>query len=242
MLIRPYKKGLPITCITQTRCAFDEVEVGSEAQFKDVEIDLAEKLIDQLSVAEFDASVQGRVPGSRKAAVEQKVVSGDPRRGGGSEGRSSICSRRRAARRGRGEGSASVKLPPKKVEPPAEVKESKKKKSAADPRRLADRDGPRPRAARKRRKPDGTELATRSRCELIPRSPLPSLRPSPVALRRTTRSPTDPTPVPTNDGGTVPPDGAAVPKPGRRRRPGRSAEPTECSSRSAGARSTRPAR
>ncbi len=136
VLIRPYKKGLLLNYVyyaNEVR-AFDEVEVGSEAQFKDVEIDLAEKLIDQLSVGEFDASkfkdeYQDRV----KAAVEQKVA-GQEIHVAEEAPKAQIIDLFEALKRSLAaaeeKAPASVKPPPKKVEPPAEVKETKKKKSA----------------------------------------------------------------------------------------------------------------
>jgi DNA end-binding protein Ku len=55
--------------------AFDDVGVGSVSAFKDIELDLADKLIEQLSTAEFKADkyrdeYQDRV----RNAVDQKVA------------------------------------------------------------------------------------------------------------------------------------------------------------------------
>jgi len=77
VLIRPYKKGLVLQYIfyaTEVR-SFDEIGSGSETAFKDIELDLADKLIAQLSTPEFRAEkysdeYQDRV----RAAVDQKVA------------------------------------------------------------------------------------------------------------------------------------------------------------------------
>jgi DNA end-binding protein Ku len=138
VLIRPYKaKGLILHYVyyaNEVR-SFDEVETGADATFKDVEIDLAEKLIDQLSVAEFDASkfkdeYQDRV----KAAVEQKVA-GQEIHVAEEAPKAQIIDLFEALKRSLAaaeeKAPASVKPPPKKVEPPAEVKEGGKKKKSA---------------------------------------------------------------------------------------------------------------
>ena len=137
VLLRPYRqKGLILHYVyyaNEVR-SFDEVEVGSDATFKDVEIELAEKLIEQLSVAEFDASkfkdeYQDRV----KSAVEQKVA-GQEIHVAEEAPKAQIIDLFEALKRSLAaaeeKAPASVKPPPKKVEPPAEVKETKKKKSA----------------------------------------------------------------------------------------------------------------
>jgi DNA end-binding protein Ku len=77
VLIRPYRsKGLILHYIYYSNevRSFDEVEVGSQAAFKPVELELADKLIDQLSKPafepkEFKDEYQERV----KSAVEQKI-------------------------------------------------------------------------------------------------------------------------------------------------------------------------
>jgi DNA end-binding protein Ku len=76
VLVRPYKKGLILHYVfyaDEVR-SFDEVERGGESTFKDIEVQLAEKLIEQLQQPEFDVSkykdaYQDRVRG----AIEQKV-------------------------------------------------------------------------------------------------------------------------------------------------------------------------
>jgi DNA end-binding protein Ku len=55
VLVRPYKRGLALHQVfyaNEVR-SFDDVETGGEFQFKDVERDLADKLIEQLSQPEF---------------------------------------------------------------------------------------------------------------------------------------------------------------------------------------------
>lgn len=136
VLLRPYKqKGLILHYVyyaNEVR-SFDEVEVGADAAFKDVEIQLAEKLVEQLSVSEFDASkfkdeYQDRV----KAAVEQKVA-GQEIHVAEEAPKAQIIDLFEALKRSLAaaeeKAPPSVRPPPKKVEP-AEVKESKKKKSA----------------------------------------------------------------------------------------------------------------
>jgi DNA end-binding protein Ku len=78
VLIRPYhQKGLIMHYVyyaNEVR-SFDEVGVGSDATFKDIELDLADKLIEQLAHPEFKADqfrdeYQDRV----RTAVDQKVA------------------------------------------------------------------------------------------------------------------------------------------------------------------------
>lgn len=138
VLLRPYKqKGLILHYVyyaNEVR-SFSEVEVGADATFKDIEIELAEKLIEQLSVPEFDASkfkdeYQDRV----KAAVEQKVA-GQEIHVAEEAPKAQIIDLFEALKRSLAaaeeKAPASVRPPPKKVEPaPDQLKESKKKKSA----------------------------------------------------------------------------------------------------------------
>jgi DNA end-binding protein Ku len=78
VLIRPYhQKGLIMHYVYYANEVrnFDEVGVGSDATFKDIELDLADKLIDQLATPEFKADkyrdeYQDRV----RTAVDQKVA------------------------------------------------------------------------------------------------------------------------------------------------------------------------
>ncbi len=77
VLIRPYHKGLIMHYVyyaTEVR-SFDEVGIGSDQAFKDIELDLADKLIEQLASPEFKADkfrdeYQDRV----RTAVDQKVA------------------------------------------------------------------------------------------------------------------------------------------------------------------------
>ncbi len=58
VLIRPYREGLILHQLfyaNEVR-AFDDIDLGKEVKFADVELDLADKLIDQLAVDEFDPS------------------------------------------------------------------------------------------------------------------------------------------------------------------------------------------
>ena len=76
VLVRPYKKGLILHYVyyaDEVR-SFDEVETGGASQFKDIEVQLAEKLIEQLQQPTFDVSkyrdaYQDRV----RTAIEAKV-------------------------------------------------------------------------------------------------------------------------------------------------------------------------
>ena len=78
VLLRPYRtKGLLLNYAyyaNEVR-SFDEVDVGADATFKDIEIELAEKLVEQLSVPEFDAKkFKDEYEDRVKAAVEQKIA------------------------------------------------------------------------------------------------------------------------------------------------------------------------
>jgi DNA end-binding protein Ku len=77
VLLRPYKTGLVLHQMfyaNEVR-AFDDVETGATFQFKDVELNLAENLIAQLSHDAFDASRYKDEYATRVlAAVEQKVA------------------------------------------------------------------------------------------------------------------------------------------------------------------------
>ena len=77
VLIRPYHNGLIMHYVYYANEVrdFAEVGVGSVTAFKDIELDLADKLIEQLSSAEFKADkykdeYQDRV----RTAVDQKVA------------------------------------------------------------------------------------------------------------------------------------------------------------------------
>jgi DNA end-binding protein Ku len=77
VLVRPYQKGLilhEVYYASEVR-AFTDVETGGAFEFKPIEQELADRLIDQLTATEFKAdkykdAYQDRV----KAAVEQKVA------------------------------------------------------------------------------------------------------------------------------------------------------------------------
>ncbi len=77
VLVRPYKKGLVLHEVyyaDEVR-SFDDVETGGSFDFKPIELDLADKLIEQLAKDSFDASrfkddYESRV----MAAVESKVA------------------------------------------------------------------------------------------------------------------------------------------------------------------------
>jgi DNA end-binding protein Ku len=77
VLLRPYKTGLLLHQMfyaNEVR-AFEEVDTGATYQFKDVELNLAENLIAQLSVDAFDSSRYKDEYATRVlAAVDQKVA------------------------------------------------------------------------------------------------------------------------------------------------------------------------
>src|SRR5688572_18970946 len=77
VLLRPYKTGLLLHQMfyaNEVR-SFEEIDAGATYQFKDVELNLAENLIAQLSVDAFDPSRYKDEYASRVlAAVDQKVA------------------------------------------------------------------------------------------------------------------------------------------------------------------------
>lgn len=78
VLIRPYgKDGLVLHQLyyAEEVRAFDEVDTGATFQFSEIEQDLAERLIEQLSTDGFDASKYRDTYSDKvRAAVEQKVA------------------------------------------------------------------------------------------------------------------------------------------------------------------------
>ena len=77
VLVRPYKKGLVLhQCYYADEVrSFDEVETGGAFEFKDIELDLANKLIEQLEQPKFDASHFSDTYAEKvRAAVERKVA------------------------------------------------------------------------------------------------------------------------------------------------------------------------
>lgn len=77
VLVRPYKKGLVLhQCYYADEVrSFDDVETGGAFEFKDIELDLANKLIEQLEQPKFDASHFSDTYAEKvKAAVERKVA------------------------------------------------------------------------------------------------------------------------------------------------------------------------
>lgn len=77
VLIRPYRDGLILHQLfyaNEVR-AFDDIDLGPELSFADVELDLADKLIDQLATEEFDAEKFADNYTERvKDLIEQKVA------------------------------------------------------------------------------------------------------------------------------------------------------------------------
>ena len=77
VLLRPYKKGLILHQVyyaNEVR-AYDDIELGPDMQFSDQEQQLAERLIDQLSVDEFTADKYHDEYGERvRKAAEEKAA------------------------------------------------------------------------------------------------------------------------------------------------------------------------
>ncbi len=77
VLVRPYKKGLILhECYYADEVrSFDEVETGGAFEFKDIELDLADKLIAQLDKPAFQPENFRDTYGDRvRAAVEKKIA------------------------------------------------------------------------------------------------------------------------------------------------------------------------
>jgi DNA end-binding protein Ku len=77
VVVRPYKQGLVLHEVfyaDEVR-SFDEVETAGAFEFKPIEVELADKLINELSVPAFDSSKFEDTYAARvRAAVEQKVA------------------------------------------------------------------------------------------------------------------------------------------------------------------------
>jgi DNA end-binding protein Ku len=77
VIVRPYRDGLMLHQMfyaNEVR-SFDEVDTGATSDFRDIERELAVKLINELSVDQFDSSKFHDEYADRvKAAVEQKVA------------------------------------------------------------------------------------------------------------------------------------------------------------------------
>ncbi|HTM43777.1 MAG TPA: Ku protein [Polyangiaceae bacterium] len=77
VLIRPYKDGLLLhqMYLANEVRAFDDIDRGAKAEFKEIEKDLAEKLIAELSADAFDATkFKDEYEQRVQTAVEQKVA------------------------------------------------------------------------------------------------------------------------------------------------------------------------
>ena len=77
VMLRPYKNGLILHQLfyaNEVR-AYDELDIGVEPAFADVELDLADKLIDQLTVEDFEADKFSDTFTERvRELIEQKVA------------------------------------------------------------------------------------------------------------------------------------------------------------------------
>jgi DNA end-binding protein Ku len=77
VLVRPYKKGLALHYVyyaDEVR-SFDDVETGGAFTFKDVEVELADKLIEQLAQDKFESEkFRDEYADRVRGAVEQKVA------------------------------------------------------------------------------------------------------------------------------------------------------------------------
>ncbi|MBL8611082.1 MAG: Ku protein [Myxococcales bacterium] len=79
VIVRPYKKGLVLHEVyyaDEVR-AFDEVETGGAFEFKQVEVELAEKLIAELAVAKFSPEKFKDEYAERVMAAVEKKVAGE---------------------------------------------------------------------------------------------------------------------------------------------------------------------
>jgi DNA end-binding protein Ku len=79
VLVRPYKNGLilhEVYYADEVR-SFDEVETGGAFEFKPIELELAEKLIEQLDQPKFDASAFKDEYAERVHAAVERKVSGE---------------------------------------------------------------------------------------------------------------------------------------------------------------------
>jgi DNA end-binding protein Ku len=77
VLVRPYRKGLVLhQCYYADEVrSFDEVETGGAFEFKDIELDLANKLIEQLEKDKFDPSeFRDTWADKVREAVEKKIA------------------------------------------------------------------------------------------------------------------------------------------------------------------------
>ncbi len=77
VLLRPYKKGLMLhyAYYANEVRSFDEVDTGATVTFKPVEAELADKLIQQLTIPEFNPeSYKDEYVERVKTAVEQKIA------------------------------------------------------------------------------------------------------------------------------------------------------------------------
>jgi DNA end-binding protein Ku len=77
VLVRPYKKGLILhECYYAEEVrAFDDVETGGAFEFKPIELELADKLIEQLDRKTFDPAAHRDTYGDKvREAVEKKIA------------------------------------------------------------------------------------------------------------------------------------------------------------------------
>ncbi len=136
VLIRPYRqKGLILHYVyyaNEVR-AFDEVGTGADATFKDIEMELADKLVEQLSSAEFEPDkfrdeYQDRV----RSAVEQKVA-GEEIVVAEEAPKAQIIDLFEALKRSLGGAEAGAEPPPSAKPPPRKTqpKKDEKKKTKA---------------------------------------------------------------------------------------------------------------
>lgn len=134
VVIRPYRDGLifhQMFYADEVR-AFDEIDTGATFEFADIERELAQKLIEQLSSKTFDGdkyedSFRKRV----LAAVEQKVA-GLELQFAPEAPRAQIIDLFEALKQSlnAGAGDTSKPLPPKKAETEREGRKSRKKSTA----------------------------------------------------------------------------------------------------------------
>jgi DNA end-binding protein Ku len=77
VLVRPYRRGLALHYVyyaDEVR-SFEEVDTGGAYTYKDIEVELADKLIEQLTAEKFEPEKYRDTYGDRvRAAVEEKVA------------------------------------------------------------------------------------------------------------------------------------------------------------------------
>jgi DNA end-binding protein Ku len=131
VLVRPYRKGLVLheAYYADEVRSFDEVETGGAFDFKPMELELAEKLIEQLDKDKFEPeNFRDTWADKVKEAVEKKIA-GEEVIAAPEAPKAQIIDLLEALKRSVADAGKSVG--PKKAEPRAEEAPAKKKKKAS---------------------------------------------------------------------------------------------------------------